>query len=99
MKKPETAAWMVLIALAFFVPIVSTFLGYWLFNISLPTLMFISFLLLLFGSMACWPASDRESNDSSAIIFLILGQSSGVGILVIFVIRLYSSGLLFTWSG
>lgn len=86
-------------------PILAVLLGYWYFDVSLPTLMFISFLLLFLG-IICYPfglkadppiGAPSEDPRSGGSILLMLGMSSGFGVLVVFLVRWWKLGILFTW--
>jgi hypothetical protein len=73
-------------------------LGYFVFNITLPTLMFVSFTLLLIAFVVCWLTADPEGVMSSkGLITLFIAQSSAVGVLIVFLVRVLTAGMLFTW--
>lgn len=88
-------------------PMVEVLAAHWFFHVSLPTLTFISFLLLFAGSLFCYPVrSERQppttepSHDtrSEAAILLIAGHATGLAVLILFFVRLFSQGLHFSWT-
>jgi hypothetical protein len=99
-------AYVLLAGIGLIFPLGAILAGYWFFNVSLPTLMFISFVLLFLGSFVAYgppPREDRpvtvvsEDTNSILTIFVILGEVTAVGVLILFFVRLFSQGLLFTW--
>ena len=95
-KIQQVVIWLVVGFFAILLPVGSVIIGHFMFGISLPTLMFISFMVLLCGSITCWPGRDKTIS-SEGIILLLLGQASAIGVIIVFVIRLLKLGLLFTW--
>ena len=100
------AVYATILCVAILFPIVSVLVGYWCWQVTLPTLTFISFTLLFFGGFFCYPfgaVGDRAvtapSNDvrSEGAILLIVGQASGLAVLILFFVRLFSQGIQFSW--
>ena len=88
-------------------PLSAVLVSHWCFHVSLPTLMFISFVLLFLGGFFCYPIRGDEEPDmtspsedvrSSGSILLLIGQASGLGVLILFIVRLLSQGMLFSWT-
>ena len=68
--------------------------------------MFISFVLLFMGGFLCYPVrpdpqppvvAPSEDPRSLGSILLIIGHASGLGVLIVFCVRLYLQGIHFTW--
>ncbi len=79
-------------------PIASVMLAYWVFHVSLPALLFISFVILLAGTFACLPIAWRQgSSQEAGVIILVVAQGIAVAVLILFFIRLYNEGMLFRW--
>ncbi len=98
MKKPNERAgaafgWILLIGAMFVLPITTVMVAYWLFHVDLFLLLSISFVLLLLGSIACWPETLRHaSNNKKALTILITGQSAAVAIVILFLIQVLTNG-------
>jgi hypothetical protein len=106
-RRGEIITWITVIGVGILFPLSAPLLGHWLFHVSLPTLLFISFVLLYVGSFFAYPVVPEEppsmtepSDNTRSIgaILLIAGHASGLGVLILYFIRLYSQGVEhFSW--
>jgi hypothetical protein len=95
------------IGVGFLFPLSAVLVGHWLFHVSLPTLVFISFVLLFVGGFNGYTSPPEEgattggpNGDSHSVgsILLLAGHASGLGVLILYFIRLYSQGVEnFSW--
>ena len=97
LRRKERWVWIVIFSIAVVLPIAMVMLGSWIFGVSLPTLMFCSFLLLFFGGAICFPFSDKQTTHSEGLIVLIVGLTSAIGVLILVFVRLASQGWQFSW--
>jgi hypothetical protein len=93
-RRSAIVAWLILVGVAFVFPIGAVLLGYWVFEVSLPTLMFISFVLLFIGAFKSYPV---RRGDEERIIILMVGQTSGSAVMLLILVRLLSQRFVFTW--
>ena len=105
-RRSVGAAYAILFGVGVLFPLGAVLFSYWFLRVSLPTLMFISFALLFLGGFLCYPVRSAQeppvtapSGDtrSEAVILLIVGQASGLGVLILFFVRLVSQGIHFSW--
>src|SRR5690625_4377241 len=74
-------------------------LAYWCFSVSLPTLVFIAFVLLFIGGFFCYPFVPSSGDIATAqanyhprfavVLLLIVGWFGGLSVLILFGVRLY----------
>jgi hypothetical protein len=103
----SNVAAVIFLSVMILIPVSAVFAGYWYFNLTLPTLLaFPTLFLLLGGLLSANYAPGEEpqfrsepSGDStgSAAILLLLGHATGLGVLILFVIRFAGLGRDFTW--
>jgi hypothetical protein len=101
-RRSEITAWLILIGVGIVFPMSAVLIAYWFFHISLPTLMFIAFVLLFLAGFLRFPDGSAPDPDgevrSMSDILLIVGLASGLAVLILFFVRLLSQGGLFTWT-
>lgn len=107
-RRVPIIAYATVFGVGFVFPLGAVLAGHWLFGVSLPTLMFISFLLLFVGGINGYatvpvegttrggPSDDEGQSIASIVLFA--GHATGLGVLILYFVRLYSQGVEnFSW--